>query len=103
MFTNDQGVQQETPQEIGIERKLDLILAELKNIEGAFAKDDDGNIDFGGHRRYHEAMIESAKEQAQFWKDLRLDIAKKGTLFLIVTVCGLLVLGIQTKFGFLTK
>ena len=35
MFTDDQGVKHETPEEVGIERKLDLILDELKKIEGA--------------------------------------------------------------------
>lgn len=103
MFTDDQGKEQETPQELGIEKKLDLILDELKKMEGAFAKNEDGEVDFDGHRRYHESMIKAAEEQAKFWKELRIDIAKKGVLFLLVTACGLLVLGVQTKLGFSVK
>ena len=56
MFTDDQGQRQETPEEIGIERKLDLILAKLQKMEGAFVRNDDGSVDFDGHRRYHEAL-----------------------------------------------
>ena len=103
MLTDDQGELKETPQEMGIERKLDLILDELKKMEGAFAKNEDGDVDFDGHRKYHESMIKAAEEQAKFWKDLRIDIAKKGVLFLLITVCGLLVLGVQTKFGLTVK
>lgn len=99
MFTDDQGKEQETRQEIDIEKKLDLILAELKKMESGFPKNEDGDVDFDGHRKYHESMIEAAREQAKFWKDLRIDIAKKGVLFLIVTLCGLMVIGVQTKFG----
>lgn len=100
MFTDDQGRQQETPEEIGIERKLDLILDHLTKMEGAFARNDDGSVDFDGHRRYHESMIEAAKEQAAFWKELKMDIAKKGTWGLLIVVLGLILVGIQTKFGF---
>lgn len=99
MFTDDQGDRKETSDEIGIERKLDLILDELKLMRGAFTKKDDGSIDFDGHRQYHEEMIRAAKAQTKFWEDIRLEVAKKGVLFLLVTLCGLLVIGIQTKFG----
>ncbi len=102
MFTDDQGLRQETPDEMGIERKLDLILTELRKMEGAFARNDDGSVDFDGHRRYHEAMIKAAEEQSKFWSELRLDIAKKGVWALLIIVFGLLVVGLQTKFGFIT-
>lgn len=99
MFTDDQGDRKETQDEIGIEHKLDLILDELKLMRGAFAKKEDGSIDFDGHRQYHEEMIRAAKAQTKFWEDIRLEVAKKGVLFLLITVCGLMVVGIQTKFG----
>ena len=101
MFTDDQGQRQETPEEIGIERKLDLILAKLQKMEGAFVRNDDGSVDFDGHRRYHEALIKAAEEQSKFWSELRLDVAKKGVWALLVIVCGLIVVGLQIKLGFL--
>ena len=101
MFTDDQGQRQETPEEIGIERKLDLILAKLQKMEGAFVRNDDGSVDFDGHRRYHEALIKAAEEQSKFWSELRLDVAKKGVWALLVIVCGLVVVGLQIKLGFL--
>ena len=99
MFTDDQGQRLETPEELGIEHKLDLILSHLTKLEGAFARNEDGTVDIDGHRRYHEAMIEAAKEQAQFWRELKLDIAKKGTWGLLIVILGLILVGIQTKFG----
>lgn len=102
MFTDDQGQRQETPEEVGIERKLDLILAKLQKMEGAFVRNDDGSVDFDGHRRYHEALIKAAEEQSKFWSELRLDVAKKGVWALLVIVCGLIVVGLQIKLGFIT-
>ena len=99
MFTDDQGQRHETPEEMTIERKLDLILDHLTRLEGAFARNDDGSVDIDGHRRYHEAMIDAAKEQAQFWRELKLDIAKKGAWGLLIIVLGLVVVGLQSKFG----
>lgn len=103
MFTDDNGDRHETKEEIGIERKLDLILDELKKIEGAFAKNDDGSVDFDGHRKYHEAMIRAAEEQEKFWHDLKMEIAKKGIIAAIIIVLGLLWVGAQTKFGLMVK
>lgn len=99
MFTDDNGDRHETKEEMGIERKLDLILDELKKIEGAFAKNEDGSVDFDGHRKYHEAMIRAAEEQEKFWRDLKMEVAKKGIITLLVVLCGLVVVGFQTKFG----
>lgn len=103
MFTDDNGDRHETKEEIGIERKLDLILDELKKIESAFAKNDDGSVDFDGHRKYHEAMIRAAEEQEKFWHDLKMEIAKKGIIAAIVIALGLLWVGAQTKFGLMVK
>lgn len=99
MFTDDQGDRHETNEELGIEQKLDLILSEFKRFEGAFARDEDGSIDFDGHRRYHEAMIKAAEEQAEFWKDLKQEIIKKGIIAAIIILLGLIWIGVQTKFG----
>lgn len=99
MFTDDQGERHETREEMGIEEKLDLILDEIKKLEGAFAKNDDGSTDIEGHRKYHEAMIRAAEEQAQFWHDLKYEIMKKGIIAAIIIALGLLWIGVQTKFG----
>ena len=103
MFTDDQGVKQETPEEMGIERKLDLILMELKKLEGAFPKDEAGDVDYEGHRKYHESLIRAAEAQAEFWNDLKREVAKKGIIALIVIVLGLLWLGAQAKLGISVK
>lgn len=103
MFTDDQGQRKETADEMSIERKLDLILVEVKQLHGAFAKKEDGSIDFDGHRQYHEQMIEAAKEQAKFWRDLRIEIAKKGIFGLTIIVCGLILAGITAKTGIVVK
>jgi len=103
MFTDDQGSRRETNDEAEIDRKLDLILSEFKKFEGAFAKNDDGSIDFDGHRKYHEAMIRAAEEQEKFWHDLKMEIFKKGIIAAIIIVLGLLWIGAQTKFGLSVK
>ena len=103
MFTDDQGDRHETKEEMSIEHKLDLILDEFKKLEGAFARNEDGSIDFDGHRRYHEAMIKAAEEQEKFWRDLKMEIAKKGVIAAIIIVLGLLWIGAQTKFGLMVK
>ena len=99
MFTNDQGDRQETKEEATVERKLDLILDEIKKLEGAFARNEDGTVDFDGHRKYHEAMIRAAEEQEQFWKELKREIIKKGAIAAIVIVLGLVWVGAQAKLG----
>lgn len=106
MFTDDQGVKRETPDETGIDRKLDLILSELKKIEGAFPRNEDGEPDVDGHRRFHETKIEAAKEEARFWRELKMEIAKKGlsgVWALLVVVIGLALVGASAKLGLTFK
>lgn len=99
MFTDDQGVRQETPQEHSIDEKLDLILSEVKRMRAGFPKDEEGNADYEGHRKYHEALIRSAEAQTEFWNDLKKEVAKKGIIAILVIVCGLAWLGMQAKLG----
>jgi len=82
-----------------IEERLDELLDEMHKITGAFARNDDGSVDFDGHRRYHESMIEAAEAQTQFWREMKLEIAKKGIWGLLVILCGLVMVGLATKFG----
>jgi hypothetical protein len=82
-----------------IDKRFDEIMAELRKINGAFPRDDDGEVDHEGHRKYHESLIRSAEAQEQFWRDIRMDVAKKGVWAAIIIVLGLLVIGIQFKLG----
>jgi hypothetical protein len=86
-----------------IEERLDELLDEMHKITGAFARNNDGSVDFDGHRRYHESMIEAAEAQTQFWRELKLEVAKKGIWGLLVIVCGLIVVGLMAKFGLSVK
>ena len=99
MFTDDQGDRHETKEEMSIEHKLDLILDEMRSMRSGFPKDKDGLVDYTGHREYHEKLIEAAEAQTEFWRDLKLDIAKRGAWSLLTILCGLVVLGISAKFG----
>lgn len=82
-----------------IDRRFDEVLAELRKINGAFARNSDGSVDFDGHRKYHESMIAAAEAQTQFWNELKLEIAKKGIWGLLVIVCGLVLVGLSAKLG----
>lgn len=82
-----------------IDRRFDEVLAEIRKINSAFAKTPEGDVDFDGHRRYHESMIAAATAQEQFWRDLKLEVAKKGVWSLLVIVCGLVVVGFSAKMG----
>jgi hypothetical protein len=75
----------------------------LSEFAEAFPHTADGTPDFGGHRRYHDGLIRAAEAQTKFWDELRLDIVKKGTWGLLIIIIGLLVLGLQIKFGLLTR
>lgn len=82
-----------------IDRRFDEVLIELRKINGAFARNADGSVDFDGHRKYHESMIAAAEAQTQFWNELKLEIAKKGIWGLLVIICGLVLVGLSAKLG----
>lgn len=82
-----------------IDRRFDEVLVELRKINGAFARNSDGSVDFDGHRKYHESMIAAAEAQTQFWNELKLEIAKKGIWGLLVIICGLVLVGLSAKLG----
>ena len=85
-----------------IDKCFDEILTELRKLNGAFPRSEDGSVDFEGHKRYHEEMIQAAKAQTEFWHELRLDIAKKGVWGLLIIICGLVIVGITAKLGITT-
>lgn len=82
-----------------IEDQLNEILTELKKLNKAFPMTEDGSPDIDGHRQYHESMIKAARAQEEFWKELRMDIAKKGVWGLLIILVGLVLTGIAAKFG----
>ena len=82
-----------------LDRRFDELLLEVRKLNSAFAKTPDGQVDFDGHRRYHEQMIAAATAQEQFWRELRIDVAKKGIWSLLVIICGLIVVGASAKMG----
>lgn len=99
MFTDDQGARRETPEEMSIDQKLDLIIAEMHNMKSGFPRDEDGSADYEGHRKYHEQLIRTAEAQEEFWRELRLDVAKKGAWSLLLIVLGLISVGALAKLG----
>jgi len=81
-----------------IETQLSEIKVCVASIKLAFP---DG--DLIGHCNYHQAKIKAAVAEEAFWKDLKLDIAKKGAWGLIIIVIGLVMLGISAKIGAIVK
>jgi hypothetical protein len=79
--------------------KIDAMMKEMKNISNAFIRNVDGSIDYDGHRKYHDAIVQAANAQEKFWVELKLDLAKKGLWFVLLVIIGFVVLGIQTKLG----
>ena len=79
-----------------LKRRLDEI---MEILTSAFAKNNDGSVDFDGHRRYHESMIRAADAQEKFWIELKLEIAKKGVWGLLIVICGLIIVGVSAKLG----
>lgn len=86
-----------------LDKRSDEILAELRQINSAFPRNDDGSVDHDGHRKYHESLIKAAEAQEQFWRDIRMDVAKKGVWAALIIVLGLIVVGVQFKLGLAPK
>ncbi len=49
------------------------------------------------HREVHEAWLEAKKAEADFWKELKLDIAKKGAWGLLLLILGLIFIGLKVR------
>lgn len=82
-----------------LDRRFDELLVEIKKISSAFTTNEDGSTDFEGHRKFHEEKIRAAKAETEFWRELKLEIAKKGVWSLLVILCGLVVVGLSAKLG----
>jgi hypothetical protein len=79
-----------------IEAKVDDLTEQAKSCMSAFP---DGPVN---HRLSHEAMIKAAQAQENFWKEMKIDLAKKGAWGLFIIILGLVITGLQAKFGLWT-
>ena len=77
--------------EAHIEEQLAEILAEVRALSSAFPLDAQGQADVSGHRQFHEAKIAAAEAEQYFWRELRLELAKKGVLAILTVLIGLMV------------
>lgn len=68
-------------------------------VASAFGIDRNGNPDFVRHRMAHEEQTRAAEAQTKFWTDLRAEVAKKGTIGVLVIIIGLLAVGAASKLG----
>ena len=75
------------------DQKLDIALELLSELMEAFPE---GPIK---HREVHEAWILAKRAEVEFWRELKLDIAKKGVWGLLVLITGLLITGLSIKSG----
>lgn len=82
-----------------VEVRLTELEKDVVNIKRAFPKSSIGEIDYMGHREYHEHVIESARQQEKFWMELRGDLARKGAWAVILVVMGLVAHGLLFKLG----
>ena len=77
-----------------VKELLETILQRLDALSEAFPVDASGRADIAGHRRYHDAKIAAAKAEEAFWRELRLELAKKGAWALLLVVIGLFAGGV---------
>ena len=66
----------------------------VDNLERAFPHNSDGTVDVSGHRNFHEAKIEAARAETEFWRALKLDLAKKGAWGLLIIMLGFMGIGL---------
>lgn len=71
--------------------KLERILETQEHILSAFP---DG---VENHRRAHEAQMEAAEAEKKFWEAIKLEVAKKGAISLMIFVWGLLLVGMASS------
>lgn len=76
-----------------LEEKLDAALQLLDEISQAFP------YGVATHRQTHVAWAQAKQAEAEFWRELKLDIVKKGTFGILVILIGLIASGISIKLG----
>lgn len=63
----------------------------LQTLVRALPSKPDGTPDVDGHREYHASLIEEAKARTEFWRDLRMELLRKG-LWGLLGLLGFLVM-----------
>lgn len=63
----------------------------LQTLVRALPSKPDGTPDIDGHREYHASLIEEAKARAEFWRDLRMELLRKG-LWGVLGMLGFLIM-----------
>lgn len=76
---------------LSMEDKVDEILDMLLSLSEAFPEGP------AKHREEHSSWLEAKRNEAEFWKELKLDITKNGIRGLLVVTLGLIILGLQVK------
>lgn len=74
--------------------KLTMLVEHVDLLFNAFP-----DRDVSTHCEFHAAKIKAAVAEEEFWRELKIDIAKKGMWSLLILLLGLLVLGLSAKFG----
>lgn len=82
-----------------IEMRIIKMEKDIKDMKEAFPRSLIGQPDYVGHREFHERAIASARSQEKFWNELRADLFKKGTWFILIIMLGLMVNGVLYKLG----
>lgn len=73
--------------------RLNDLERDVDNLKRAIPKSELGEIDYMGHRNFHEAAILAKEEEARFWRALRNDLIKKGAWAILVVLIGFAVTG----------
>ncbi len=50
----------------------------MQTLVRALPSKADGTPDIDGHREYHASLIEESKARAEFWRDLQMELLRKG-------------------------
>ena len=56
----------------------------------------DGSV---AHKAAHQAMIDAARQEAEFWRGLKVEIAKKSIWGILQILTVLVLAGVAAKFG----
>ncbi|MCE4544588.1 hypothetical protein [Caballeronia sp. PC1] len=62
-----------------VQKEVRILIDRVDDLASGFPDNDPD-----GHRRAHEALIRKAEERAQFYADLRSELAKKGVWAVLV-------------------
>ena len=73
-------------------------MAAVKELIDAFSKDAFPSSP-SEHRAGHQAQIDASRAEEAFWRDIKVDMAKKSVWAIMQVLLGLIVVGIAAKLG----